>query len=150
LQKKKVDGKQLRKRPRVEKVKKKAINHVAQLQEQHNGLTGLINSIVSMTSEGPRPAAAEPVNPGVIATKNSLTALATPPGLPAVCQKLAEGLAGYGFCTLQELLTCGTPPETRITTLRLPFWQDSIGLPCRSAWPGGLDYSLRHRCSSSS
>jgi hypothetical protein len=104
LQEKQVDGK-LRKRPRVEKVKEKAINHVAQLQEQHNGLTSLINSIVSMTSEGPRPAAAEPVDPGVIAIKNTLTALATPPGLPAVCQKLAEGLAGYGFCTLQELLT---------------------------------------------
>ena len=104
LQSTKVDGKQ-RKRQRVEKVKEKPINHVVQLQEQQHGLTSLINSIVSMTSEGHRPAAAEPVDPGVIAIKNSLTALATPPGLPAVCQKLAEGLAGYGFCTLQELLT---------------------------------------------
>ncbi len=104
MQEKQIDGKQ-RKRPRVEKVKEKPINHVTQLQEQHHGLTSLINSIVSMTSEGPRPAAAESVDPGVIAIKNSLTALATPPGLPGVCQKLAEGLAGYGFCTLQELLT---------------------------------------------
>jgi hypothetical protein len=103
LQEKNIDGKQ-RKRPRVEKVKEKPINHVAQLQEQHHGLTSLINSIVAMTSEGPRPAAAESVDPGVLAIKNTLTALPAPPGLPAVCQKLAEGLAGYGFCTLQELL----------------------------------------------
>lgn len=102
LEEEKVDGK---KRRRVEKVREKPINHVVQLQEQHNGLTSLINSIVSMTSEGPRPAAAESVDPGVIAIKNSLTNLPAPPGLPAVCHKLAEGLAGYGFCTLQELLT---------------------------------------------
>jgi hypothetical protein len=105
LQDSKIDGKQRNaKRQRVEKVKEKPIDHVAQLQEQQYGLTGLINSIVSMASEGPRPAAAEPVDPGVIAIKNSLTALASPPGLSAVCQKLAEGLAGYGFCSLQELL----------------------------------------------
>jgi hypothetical protein len=106
LQEKKIDGKERNpKRARVDKVKPKPIDHVAQLHEQQNGLTGLINSIVSMASEGPRPAAAESVDPGVLAIKNSLTALTAPPGLPPICQKLAEGLAGYGFCTLQELLT---------------------------------------------
>jgi hypothetical protein len=104
LQDTKIDGKKNAKRPRVEKVRAKPIDHVTQLQEQQSGLTGLINSIVTMASDGPRPAAAEAVDPGVLAIKSSLTALPAPPGLPAVCQKLAEGLAGYGFCTLQELL----------------------------------------------
>ena len=66
--------------------------------EQQNGL------MTSESSALPAAAAAVSEDIGLSKLKSDLIALPNPPGLPFVCQKLAEGgLAGYGICSLQEL-----------------------------------------------
>ena len=102
-----ITGKQGAKRVRVEKVKEKPVNHVSQLQEQHNDLTSLISDMLKMpqpdSSALPAAAAVVPEDAGLTALKVALMDLPKPPGLPFVCQKLAEGLAGTGITSLQEL-----------------------------------------------
>ena len=103
-----ITSKQGAKRFRVEKVKEKPVNHVSQLQEQHNDLTSLISDMLKMpqpdSSALPAAAAVVPEDAGLTALRVALMGLPKPPGLPFVCQKLAEGLASTGITSLQELL----------------------------------------------
>ena len=74
-------------------------NNLLTNTEQQNGL------MTSESSALPAAAAAVSEDIGLSKLKSDLIALPNPPGLPFVCQKLAEGgLAGYGICSLQELL----------------------------------------------
>jgi hypothetical protein len=72
-------------------------NNLLTNTEQQNGL------MTSESSALPAAAAAVSEDIGLSKLKSDLIALPNPPGLPFVCQKLAEGLAGYGICSLQEL-----------------------------------------------
>jgi hypothetical protein len=101
-----ITGKQGAKRFRVEKVKEKPVNHVSQLQEQHNDLTSLISDMLKTQPDSsalPAAAAVVPEDAGLTALRVALLGLPKPPGLAFVCQKLAEGLAATGITSLQEL-----------------------------------------------
>lgn len=50
------------------------------------------------------PSSAAPADFAIQTIRSSLLALPSPPGTLTVCDRLANSLADYGFCSLQELL----------------------------------------------
>ena len=84
---------------KLEKPREKKSNPAVQLQEQQSSISSMLEKLMSDPV-----VASAPADPAIQAIRQSLLQLPTPPGTESVCDKLAESLAGYGFCSFQELI----------------------------------------------
>ena len=90
------------------------------------------------------PSSVAPADLAIQTVRSSLLALPSPPGTLTVCDRLANSLADYGFCSLQELLDshARSSDSTRsiLTELKWsPLQIDKVLGPKAAAGGGGAD-----------
>ena len=100
-----VSGEPTRKKRKhkLEKPREKKANPAVQLQEQQSSITQMLDKLMNFNSID-MPSSVAPADLAIQTIRSSLLALPTPPGTLTVCDRLANSLADYGFCSLQELL----------------------------------------------
>jgi hypothetical protein len=110
------DGKSRKKRKhQLDRPREKKLNPVIQLQEQQSSISIMLDKLM-VFSDSAQPSSSATADPAIHSIHQALLSFATPPGTVSVCQKLAENLAGYGFCTFQELLDCPKDRAREILT----------------------------------
>jgi hypothetical protein len=75
-----------------------------QLQEQQSSISSMLDKLMAFNADPIATSSRAPADPAIQSIRQSLLQHATPPGTVSVCEKLADSLAGYGFCSFQELL----------------------------------------------
>lgn len=89
---------------KLERPREKKMNPAVQLQEQQSSIYSLLDRLMAFSSDPLPTSSSAPADPAIHSICQALVQHATPPGTVSVCEKLAQNLAGYGFCTFQELL----------------------------------------------
>jgi hypothetical protein len=113
----KVDGTESvgkKRKHKLERPREKKMNPAVQLQEQQSSIGTLLNRLMTFSSDPLPTSSSAPADPAIHSICQALVQHATPPGTVSVCEKLAENLAGYGFCTFQELLEHPRPRAREI------------------------------------
>lgn len=88
---------------KLERPREKKANPAVQLQEQQSSIAQMLDKLMNFSSIDV-PSSVAPADFAIQTIRSSLLALPTPPGTLTVCDRLANSLADYGFCSLQELL----------------------------------------------
>lgn len=89
---------------KLEKPREKKSNPAVQLQEQQNSISTMLDKLLAFNADPVVTSSSAQADPAIQSISQSLVQLPTPPGPASVCEKLADSLAGYGFCSFQELL----------------------------------------------
>jgi hypothetical protein len=89
---------------KLDRPRDKKINPAVQLQEQQNSISSLLDKLMAFSGDPTATSSSAPADPAIRSIHQALVQHPTPPGTVSVCEKLAENLAGYGFCTFQELM----------------------------------------------
>jgi hypothetical protein len=99
------EGEKRKKRKhKLENPREKKTNPVVQLQEQQSNISSMLDKLLAFNADPIVTSSSAPADPAIQSIRSSLLQHATPPGTVSVCEKLADSLAGYGFCSFQELL----------------------------------------------
>jgi hypothetical protein len=89
---------------KLEKPREKKSNPAVQLQEQQSSISSMLDKLMAFNADPIATSSLAPADPAIQSIRQSLLQHATPPGTVSVCEKLADSLAGYGFCSFQELI----------------------------------------------
>ena len=109
------EGKGSKKRKhKLEKPREKKTNPAVQLQEQQSSLSAMLEKLVTFNADTVATSSSAPADPAIRSIHQALLHHPTPPGTDSVCEKLAASLAGYGFCSFEELLDHPRPAARAI------------------------------------
>ncbi len=98
------EEKRKKRKHKLEKPREKKTNPAVQLQEQQSNISSMLDKLLAFNADPIATSSSAPADPAIQSIRQSLLQHVTPPGTISVCEKLADSLAGYGFCSFQELL----------------------------------------------